>query len=101
MELMMVEPGVVVTYESVRAWCEKFGRQYAGRIRRQCGPMGDVWHMDEVYLKINSECKYLWRAVDQEGQAQYSQRAIYLFLPEFRRMWFFWYWAKQAYEPTN
>ncbi|MSQ56960.1 MAG: IS6 family transposase, partial [Limnohabitans sp.] len=67
-ELMMAERGVVVTYESIRSWCEKFGRQYARRIRRERGPMGDIWHMDEVYLKINGECKYLWRAVDQEGQ---------------------------------
>ncbi|MSQ57859.1 MAG: IS6 family transposase [Limnohabitans sp.] len=67
-ELMMAERGVVVSYESIRAWCEKFGRQYARRIRRKRGPMGDIWHMDEVYLKISGKCKYLWRAVDQEGQ---------------------------------
>jgi putative transposase len=30
--------------------------------------MGDVWHLDKVYLKINGKCQYLWRAVDQEGQ---------------------------------
>ena len=68
MELLIAERGVVVTYESVRAWCEKFGRQYAQKIRRQRGPMGDAWHLDEVYLKINGVCQNLWRAVDQEGQ---------------------------------
>lgn len=30
--------------------------------------MGDIWHMDETYLKIKGVCKYLWRAVDQKGQ---------------------------------
>ena len=65
---MMTERGVVVSYESVRAWCEKFGHQYARKIRRQRGPVGDIWHLDEVYLKINGVCQYLWRAVDQEGQ---------------------------------
>lgn len=42
--------------------------QYAKKIRRQRGLMGDTWHLDEVYLKINDQQKYLWRAVDQEGQ---------------------------------
>lgn len=64
----MAERGVEVSYESIRAWCEKFGRQYAKKIRRQRGPMGDTWHVDEVYLKIDGQQKYLWRAVDQEGQ---------------------------------
>lgn len=67
-ELMMAERGVVVTYESVRAWCDKFGHQYARKIRRERGPRGEIWHLDEVYLKINGKCQYLWRAVDQEGQ---------------------------------
>ncbi len=64
----MAQRGVEVSYESIRAWCEKFGRQYAKKIRRQRGIMGDTWHLDEVYLKINGQQKYLWRAVDQEGQ---------------------------------
>ena len=51
--LTMAERGVVVTYESVRAWCKNFGRPYAQKIRRQRGRMGDVWHLNEVYLKIN------------------------------------------------
>jgi len=64
----MAQRGVEVSYENIRTWCEKFGRQYARKIRRQRGPMGDTWHLDEVYLKIDGEWKYLWRAVDQERQ---------------------------------
>jgi putative transposase len=64
----MAQRGVEVSYESIRTWCEKFGRQYARRIRRQRGAMGDTWHLDEVYLKIDGQHKLLWRAVDQEGQ---------------------------------
>lgn len=64
----MAQRGVEVSYESIRTWCEKFGRQYARKIRSQRGPAGDTWHLDEVYLKIGSQHKYLWRAVDQEGQ---------------------------------
>ena len=67
-ELMMVQRGVVVSYESIQSWCEKLGRQHVREIPRQRGRMGDVWHLDEVYLKIKGVCQYLWRAVDQEGQ---------------------------------
>ena len=67
-EVLMAQRGVEVSYESIRAWCEKFGRQYARKIRRRRGPMGDIWHLDEVYLRIGGDWKYLWRAVDQEGQ---------------------------------
>ena len=67
-ELMMAERGLVVSYETVRRWCDKFGREYAKRLRRCQGPPGDTWHLDEVYLKINGQFQYLWRAVDQEGQ---------------------------------
>ena len=64
----MAQRGVTVSYESIRTWCEKFGCQYSKKIRRKRGPMGETWHLDEVYLKIDGQQKYLWRAVDQEGQ---------------------------------
>lgn len=66
-EEMMAERGIIVTYETIRAWCEKFGRDYAKRIRMRRGRLGDVWHLDEVYLRINGHMQYLWRAVDQDG----------------------------------
>src|SRR5262252_2636349 len=66
-EELMAERGVTVTYESIRAWCYKFGRDYAKRIRARRGKLGDTWHLDEVYLKIDGRLQYLWRAVDQEG----------------------------------
>ncbi|CAM5389537.1 IS6 family transposase [Streptomyces hirsutus] len=63
----MLERGVVVSYETVRRWCLKFGQSYAhGLCRRQPRP-GGKWHLDEVFIKINGEQKYLWRAVDQDG----------------------------------
>jgi len=67
-ELLMAERGISVSYETVRAWCSKFGKEYAKRLRRSRGPVGDTWHLDEVYLKINGQFQYLWRAVDQENQ---------------------------------
>jgi putative transposase len=48
-------------------WCGKFGQDYANQLRR-CRPRpGDKWHLDEVFLTINGERHYLWRAVDQDG----------------------------------
>ena len=66
-EELMAERGVTVTYESIRAWCYKFGQDYAKRIRARRGQLGDTWHLDEVYLKIGGCVQYLWRAVDQDG----------------------------------
>ena len=63
----MAERGVTVTYEAIRAWCYKFGQDYAKRIRARRGQLGDTWHLDEVYVKIDGRLQYLWRAVDQDG----------------------------------
>ena len=59
--------GVEITYESVRQWCLRFGAEYAKRIRVRAGRCGDTWHLDEVFVRINGDQYYLWRAVDQEG----------------------------------
>jgi putative transposase len=66
-EELMLERGVVVSYETVRRWCVKFGPAYARELRRRRPRPGDKWHLDEVFIKINGERKYLWRAVDQDG----------------------------------
>ncbi|SOE08286.1 putative transposase [Streptomyces sp. 1222.2] len=66
-EELMLERGVTVSYETVRRWCAKFGQTYAGALRRRQPRPGDKWHLDEVFIKINGEQKYLWRAVDQDG----------------------------------
>ena len=63
----MAARGVLVSYETVRCWCDKFGRQYAAGLRRRRARTGDKWHLDEVFLKINGVTHYLWRAVDQNG----------------------------------
>jgi putative transposase len=65
-ELLFVR-GVLVSYEAIRKWCQKFGQAYANQLRR-CRPRpGDKWHLDEVFLTINKTRHYLWRAVDQDG----------------------------------
>ena len=62
-ELMLVR-GVVVSYETIRRWCAKFGQAYANQRRPR---LGDKWHLDEVFVKNNAKLCYLWRAVDQHG----------------------------------
>ncbi len=66
-EELLAERGVVVTYETVRQWCLRFGQSYANQLRRRRASPGDKWFLDEVFLKINGETHYLWRAVDQNG----------------------------------
>ena len=64
---MMLERGVVVSHETVRQWCAKFGQGYANQLRRRRPRPGDKWHVDEVFIRINGQHHYLWRAVDQDG----------------------------------
>jgi putative transposase len=67
-EELLAARGIVVTYETIRQWCLKFGQPVANEVRRRLPRPGDKWHLDEVYLKINGQLHYLWRAVDQDGQ---------------------------------
>ena len=66
-EDLLAERGVTVTYESIRQWGLTFGLDYARRLRRRRGRMGDTWHLDEVFVKIQGRLQYLWRAVDEDG----------------------------------
>src|SRR5499433_2908713 len=66
-EELLLERGVVVTYEAIRQWCAKFGQAYANQLRRRRPRPGDKWHLDEVFVKIDGTIHYLWRAVDQHG----------------------------------
>ncbi|GAA1329846.1 hypothetical protein GCM10009647_068630 [Streptomyces sanglieri] len=66
-EELMLERGVIVSHETVRRCCAKFGQPYANALRRRRVQLGDKWHLDEVFIKINRERKYLWRAVDADG----------------------------------
>ena len=66
-ELLLAERGIIVSYETVRRWCEKFGESFANRLRRRRPRQGDKWHLDEVFIRIQGVQHYLWRAVDQNG----------------------------------
>ncbi|MFF3584949.1 IS6 family transposase [Streptomyces mirabilis] len=73
-EELMLQRGVIVSYETVRRWCAKFGQAYANGLRRRRPRPGDKWHLDEVFVRINGELKYLWRAVDQDGNVLVQNR---------------------------
>jgi putative transposase len=64
-ELILAERGVVVTHESIRNWCRKFGAAFAKRLRRRRPRPGDTWHLDELFIRIRGVLHYLWHAVDQ------------------------------------
>ena len=67
-EDLLAQRGIIVSYESIRLWCIKFGRRYARRLKRRHQGYGDTFYIDEVFVKINGKQLYLWRAVDQEGE---------------------------------
>ena len=71
-EDLLFERGIDICHETVRMWWNRFGPLFAADIRRKRvsrikGFRHWRWHLDEVYVKINGEMHYLWRAVDQEG----------------------------------
>ncbi len=67
-EDLLSERGIDVSYESIRLWCNKFGPHYAKRLKRQHQGYGDTFFIDEVFVKIQGQQQYLWRAVDQDGE---------------------------------
>lgn len=66
-EEMFLQRGVDVSYETIRRWVAKFGPSIARGLRRRQPRPGDIWHLDEVVVKICGRKFWLWRAVDQDG----------------------------------
>jgi len=66
-EDLLHERGLEVSYEAIRLWCNKFGPEYAKRLKKKRNGFGDTFYIDEVFVKINGIQHYLWRAVDQDG----------------------------------
>jgi putative transposase len=71
-EDLLHEQGVDIDHETARFWWHQFGPMFASEIRKRWieGMRTSLWqwHLDEVFVKINGEWHYLWRAVDQEGE---------------------------------
>ncbi len=72
-EDLLAERGIDVCHETVRFWWNRFGPMFAAEIRqKRVNHMRAYtkwrWYLDEVFVKINGEKHYLWRAVDHEGE---------------------------------
>ena len=72
-EDLLHERGIDVSYESVRFWWQRFGPKLAPEIRKRRTQSTRChsnwkWHLDEMFVKINGEHHYLWRAIDHEGE---------------------------------
>jgi putative transposase len=67
-EDLLAERGIVVSYETVRRWVNHFGPKIAADLRKRRPKPHTIWHLDEVYLRIDGRLVYLWRAVDAEGE---------------------------------
>ncbi|MEC4680662.1 MAG: IS6 family transposase [Nitrospirota bacterium] len=67
-EELLAERGLIVTYETVRQWCRKFGPAYARKLKKRQGRLGDTWHIAKVFVTIQGEQQYVWRAVDPDGE---------------------------------
>ena len=71
-EDILFERGIDITHETIRYWWNRFGPMFAGEIRKRRIDHGNWsnwrWHVDEVFVRINGERHYLWRAVDHEGE---------------------------------
>ena len=92
----MLERGVDVSYETIRRWTVKFGPLIAHVLRRRQPRPGDVWHLDEVVMKIAGRSYWLWRAVDQSGivleeilQSRRDKRAAKRLLVKLIKRWGF------------
>src|SRR5476649_142872 len=72
-EDLLAKRGIDISHETVRQWWNRFGPMFAAQIRKKRiqarrGMHEWRWHLDEVFVKINGELHYLWRAVDHEGE---------------------------------
>ena len=71
-ENLLFERGIDICHETVRFWWNRFGPMFAAEIRKHRVQHHSYsclrWHRDEVFVKINSETYYLWRAIHHEGE---------------------------------
>ncbi len=78
-EDLLFERGIDISHETVRFWWNRFGPMFAAQIRKRRVDQRYYstwrWHLDEVFVRINGETHYLWRAVDHEGEVLCQRRS--------------------------
>ena len=68
LEEIMQERGVVVDHSSINRWAIRFLPLLEKAFRKHKHAVGTSWRMDETYIRVNGAWKYLYRAVDKQGQ---------------------------------
>ena len=91
-EDLLFERGIDICHETVRFWWNRFGPMFAAEIRKRRVQNHSYsrwrWHLDEVFVRINGETHYLWRAVDHEGERrQHGGNVGYEDLPSSSYSW--------------
>ncbi|SIT52188.1 transposase (fragment) [Paraburkholderia piptadeniae] len=64
-EALLLKRGIVVTYETIRGWCDKFGAGFAQCAKAVPRKPGSTWHLDEMFVTLRGEPYLLWRGVDE------------------------------------
>ncbi len=93
-EDLLADRGIAVSHETIRDWVDRFGHQFAARVRRDRPAPADKWHLDEVVVRINGRTHWLWRAVDANGdvldilvQSRRDKAAALRFLRKLLKRW--------------
>ncbi|AEA66071.1 IS element transposase (plasmid) [Burkholderia gladioli BSR3] len=66
-EELLFKRGMIVSYETIRRWCDKFGATFARRVKAARRKPGRIWHLDEMFVNLRGEPWLLRRAVDEHG----------------------------------
>ena len=69
----MAEGGIIVSSETIRQWCGKYGPDYARPLKRRHGRLGNTGFLDDVVNTINGQRQDLWRAGDDDGEVLRSE----------------------------
>ena len=93
-EGLLAERGVILSYESIRVWCQRFGTQIAAKIRRDRLVPADKWQLDEVVISIRGREHWLWRECDANGdvldilmESRRNAHAVKCFLMKLMKRW--------------
>ena len=68
LELMLADRGVEVDHTTMYRWVQRFAPELEKRMRRHLRPCRGPWHVDETYVRVDGQWRYLYRAVDGTGQ---------------------------------
>ena len=68
LERMLADRGVEVDHTTMYRWVRRFAPELEKRLRRHLRPCRGPWHVDETYIRVGGEWRYLYRTVDGTGQ---------------------------------